>query len=201
MVVGALARRVTDLPRAGVGLVVATGQRVVALVAGAEFLVERAAVLIDRLELLLDRLEIEAIEVQGLVDRIEPLPGVAAEALTEVREIALGAAATRALAEEQVQRLRRLVDDYEAPLRALAPLLVQASRELHPRHLAGIASLLDQLPGLVNRLEPALTSMAELAPEMEAVTERMDNVGQVVEGLPGAKALRRRGKAREESED
>ncbi|MDX6327409.1 MAG: hypothetical protein QOK15_3763 [Nocardioidaceae bacterium] len=54
---------------------------------------------------------------------------------------------------------------------------------------------------LVDRLEPALDGMGNLIPQLDGVTDRMDNVGQVVEGLPGAKLLRRRGRARADAED
>ena len=61
--------------------------------------------------------------------------------------------------------------------------------------------LLDEVPNLVDRLQPALDGMGKLGPHLQDVTERMDNVGQVVEGLPGAKVLRRRGQAREDEGD
>jgi hypothetical protein len=36
--------------------------------------------------------------------------------------------------------------------------------------------------------------LQSLAPDVEQMVERIDNVGSIVEGVPGAKALRRRGK-------
>jgi hypothetical protein len=62
----------------------------------------------------------------------------------------------------------------------------------------GIAGLLNEVPNLVDRLEPALEGMGNLLPHLNSVTDRVDTVGQVVEGLPGANLLRRRGRAREE---
>ena len=48
------------------------------------------------------------------------------------------------------------------------------------------------LPDLIRPAVPAMQALAALMPELEQLTERLDGVGQVVEGIPGAKMLRRR---------
>ena len=115
--------------------------------------------------------------------------------------IAAAAQGTRDLAQEQVLRLRRLLDLYQPVLESLAPLGTEAASALRPAHVRGLVTLLNELPDPSDRLEPALEGMGSMVPHMREVTDRMDNVGQVVEGLPGAKLLRRRGQAREEEQD
>lgn len=137
-------------------------------------------------------------EVEDLTDaslQLVERAGVVAEftdtVATEVRS-------TRDLAEEQVRRMQRLLDAYQPILESLAPLSRGAASALRPVHVSGLVALLDELPHLVDRLQPALDGMGHLAPHLDEVTDRMDTVGKVVEGLPGAKVLRRRGQAREE---
>ncbi|WP_110182053.1 hypothetical protein [Nocardioides solisilvae] len=197
MILGDLVRGATALPRAGLAVALETGQRVVDLVGDAELLVAQATTLLARLEVLLDQVEREVVAVADVIARVQPQPELAAAAVDGVRLVTAEAGSTRALADEQVQRLQRMVDDYEGPLRALAPLLVQAARELRPVHLSGVASLLETLPRIVDRLEPALVGLAELAPGIEDVAEKVETVGQVVDGLPGANLLRRRSQAKE----
>jgi hypothetical protein len=48
------------------------------------------------------------------------------------------------------------------------------------------------LPDLIRPAVPAMQALAQLMPELEQLTERLDGVGQVVEGIPGTKMLRRR---------
>jgi septation ring formation regulator EzrA len=191
-----VARRMTDLPRTGVTVALGAPQQIADLWSVLERLAGQAETLLDRLELLLSRAEEKVDEVDGLLRRMQALEQAATRTVEAAYTATTGIQQTRMLADEQAQRLRHLVDDYEPALRAMTPLLAEAARTLHVRHLAGIATLLDQLPDLVDHIQPALTGMAGIAPEMTQVTERMDNVGQVVEGLPGAKALRRRGQAR-----
>jgi hypothetical protein len=108
---------------------------------------------------------------------------------------------TRVRAEDELRRLRHLLDLYQPILQSLSPIGREAAATLRPSHLRGLASLLDVLPSLVDRLAPALEGMAEMTPQLAGVSDRMNNVGQVVEGLPGAKLLRRRGQEREEESE
>lgn len=157
-------------------------------------LVNRVEHLARRVEHELDRLDAMLVESRGILDD-------GADVARTGREVADGAGRTREHAEEQVIRVRTLLDLYLPALESLAPVAREAAGLLRPVHLRGLARLLDELPALVDRIEPALDGMGNMAPHLEDMTDRMDNVGQVVEGIPGAKLLKRRGEAREKDED
>jgi hypothetical protein len=185
------ARRLTDLPRQGLSVALGTPQELARLWSEAERLLGRAGRLLERAELLVDRLESQLVEADGLLDHGRLVAKRAETVATDVAD-------TRAATEAQVRRVQRIIDRYEPVLERLVPVAAEAAATVRPSHLGGVVTLLEELPSLVDRFEPALASMASLTPEMEEVSERMDNVGEIVEGMPGAKLLRRRGKAREE---
>ena len=148
-------------------------------------LVGRAQVVLDRGEALLD-------EVAALVAAVAALR-VEAEAVVAGASgvVADGARAVGVL-EEQARRVQLLLDVYEPDLRALAPVVGRAAAEVTPRPLANLADALGRLPELLELAEPALRNLAGLGPELKDVTDKVENVGQIVEGIPGAGVLRRR---------
>lgn len=154
------------------------------LVGRTNLLLGRISLLLDSVETLVAAAALTRDEAQAVIDRTGRLSD-AAEAPV-------------ALATEETQRVKRLLDEYEQQLRGLAPLLRQAALDLSPQHLHAVGQLHDRIPVFLDLVEPALRNLANLAPELEEVTERMDSVGEIVEGLPGAGMLRRRSKAKEE---
>lgn len=150
-------------------------------------------------------------EAFALLDRVRELveraDGVVAEAEVAVvhgeRVVARGGeivdhlALTSQEARHEVARIRALLDVYQPLLERLSPLVAQGGNTLEPAHLRGVAQLLDELPEVVQLIHPALSNLARIGPEMGDIAERVDNVGQIVEGLPGAKMLRRRGSDKE----
>lgn len=200
MDVSATVRRLVDVPRRSVLLMVEAPQQVSGLWADVFDLVGRSGLLLARVDAVIARAERRLDELEVLTDRSAQLVDQAMEVKEFTAVVAREVRDTRALADAQVARLRQLLDVYQPLLQRLAPLGQEASATVEPRHLRGLVALLDELPHLVERLEPALEGMGNMVPQLEGVTDRMDNVGQVVEGLPGAKLLRRRGQAREGSD-
>jgi ABC-type transporter Mla subunit MlaD len=127
-----------------------------------------------------ERLARDLDEVEALIRRVDRTLDAVAAVVDSAAGVTADAAARTDAAGAVIGRLQRLVDLYEPPLRALAPALV------------------DLVPRVLDKVEPALRNLANLAPNLEQVTERVDNVGQIVEGLPGARLLQRRGQAKEE---
>jgi hypothetical protein len=184
------------IPAAVVGGIVAAPGRarqlrgqVEATFSEARSLLLRAGAVVDRVESDLDDVEALIRRVHGTVDAVGATVGSAAVVVAD-------AAATGVIADEVATRLQRLQELYEPSLRALAPILDQAARGLRPEQVRSLGRLLDLVPDVLDKIEPALRNLAELAPELELVTERVDDVGQIIEGLPGAKVLRRRGRAK-----
>ncbi len=163
--------------------------------------VRRATRLLDRADLIAARMEHKLDQLDALAAQSESLVRDGQGIADTVSGLASAARGAPDLAQSQLVRLRALLDQYQPVLESLAPLGEEAATALRPAHLRGLVRLLNELPQLVDRIEPALEGMGGMVPEMREVTDRLDNVGQVVEGLPGAKLLRRRGQAREEKGD
>lgn len=195
-------------PRRLVGLGVRTAQElarapehVAAALGEVNDLVRRASRLLNRADLIAARMEHKLDELEAIAEEAQTLVRDGRQVADAVGGVASAARGTRELAQEQVLRLRQLLDLYQPVLESLAPLGSEAATALRPAHLRGLVGLLNELPRLVDRIEPALDGMTGMIPEMREVGDRMDSVGQVVEGLPGAKLLRRRGQAREEQQE
>lgn len=171
MGISGMARRLADVPKQGVVLAVEGPQQLAEVWVDVVRLVRRAGRVLDRVDLIVARLERDVDQAENLL----------------------------AASDEEIGRLRRLLDLYQPVLQALAPLGTEAATAMKPSHLRGLSQLLDEIPALVNSIAPALEGMANLSPHMEDVTDRMTTVGQVVEGLPGAKRLRKRGQEREQA--
>jgi len=93
----------------------------------------------------------------------------------------------------QVDRSRAALDRYEPAFAAAGPTLAHAATELRSDHVDALARLLDLVPELLDLIVPAFRGLGDLSPELGQLAERFDAVGQIVEGLPGAERLRRRG--------
>lgn len=195
-----VARRVAGIPVGTLTAVRSAQAEVLSLRSQVGDLVEHVRRLLARMDSILDLAELRLDEVTPTLERANRVTVDAASLAVEVDAIARGVEATRALAEEQARRVTTLMDLYEPILTSVRPVVGQLARAVTPAQLAGVLALLEELPKLVDRLEPALVGMAGVVPELEGVTEKMDNVGSVVEGLPGAKLLRRRGQARDDED-
>lgn len=201
MVISRVARRLVDVPRQGVALAVEAPQQVADVWEEVAQLVRRAGRLLDRADLIIARLERRVDEAETLLERSDLLAAKVDGVVESTAEVTRGMAVTREHADREFRRLRQLLDTYQPLLQALAPISSEAVASVKPAHLRNLATLLDQMPDFVDRIAPALQGMASLPPEMHEVTDRMNTVSQVVEGLPGAKLLRKRGQDREESSD
>jgi uncharacterized protein YoxC len=190
-----------DVPRQSVSTVLDAPQQVSHLWEEATELLRRARRVLDKVELIVARVEHKLEQLDAITESSERLLERVGHVAQHADAVATEAHSTREVTEEQARRLQALLDVYQPILERLAPVGQEAVSSLRPPHVRGLIALLDELPNLVDRIEPALDGMGHLVPHLEEVTDRMDNVGQVVEGLPGAKALRRRGQAREEAAD
>jgi ABC-type transporter Mla subunit MlaD len=193
-------RRLADVPRRTLELAMGAPDQLAELLQATHVVVTRATRLLNRADLIVARLEHKLDEFDELTSRAYGLIDKADRAADATQSVVQEVHATREYAEQQIGRMRQLLDTYQPLLQRLAPLGDEVAGALNPAHVRGIARLLNEVPNLVDRLEPALVGMGNLVPHLDSVTERMDTVGQVVEGLPGANMLRRRGQAKEEQE-
>jgi ABC-type transporter Mla subunit MlaD len=195
------ARRLADASKRTLEMAVGAPEQVADLLQATGVMVARATRLLNRADLIVARLEHKLDEFDELTNRAYGLIDKADRAAEATQSVVQEVHATREYAEQQLGRMRQLLDMYQPLLQRLAPLGDEVAAALQPAHVRGIASLLNEIPNLVDRLEPALEGMGNLVPHLDSVTDRMDTVGQVVEGLPGANLLRRRGQAKEEESE
>ncbi len=116
-----------------------------------------------------------------LIDRVETV-------LDHVEEQVTGASVA-------LRRVDDLVELFAPAVGALAPLAGEVADRARPQHVAAIFQGLDLLPELTGMIVPAVRNLVELIPELDLLIERLDNVGKIVEGLPGARRFKRRGEA------
>jgi hypothetical protein len=148
---------------------------------------------IDHLSALLDRLEhlLADDRVSRLLDRLDTL-------LTDdnvERLNALLSAARPDATARVLQRLDETLTDSRAA--ALQTLLEQLPVLFSAERTANLATLTDQAPRLVNALNsgdlPTSLELRQVPPDLHAMLELIDDLHQVVSGMPGATRARDRG--------
>ncbi|QVT81635.1 hypothetical protein ENKNEFLB_04047 [Nocardioides aquaticus] len=154
------------------------------LVGSAWRIVGRVDEALERVERLIDDVAATNAHAQAVVDRVDATSLQAAEAVD------LGTA--------ELRRAVGALAEHRATLERAGTTAGHAADVLGAQHVDAVAHLLELVPDLLDLVLPALRGMADLTPELDQLTERFDSVGQIVEGLPGAQRLRRRGEEREQ---
>ncbi|SDP63307.1 hypothetical protein SAMN05660199_04431 [Klenkia soli] len=192
--------------------------RVVTAVGQAELLLDRVSVLLARVEAVVDRAEDAVAGVAATKERadaairgVESTRTAADAAISGVegtRRAADGlvteARATRANADELVGSASGLLDRtspllaaYEPTLTQLAPLLKRFADDLDPVEVEALVKLVDRLPTLVGHLDedvlPVLASLDNVAPDVHALLDTVQDLRELAKGFPGSKLFRRRG--------
>jgi hypothetical protein len=173
-------------------LVTSVPRRLIGVLSTVEMLIDRIQPLVGGLEQTLVRIDAAVTEVTEVARAAAIVTEQAAEVATaaghtaaEVARVTLAAAAVTRQAEE-------LLSVYRPLLTEASPTLDELSRLVEPQHARALVQAVQMLPDLLRPAVPAMEALAQLMPEIEQLTERLDGVGQVVEGIPGAKMLRRR---------
>lgn len=142
---------------------------------------------LERVEALIDDATATNAHAQAVVDRVDATSRQAAEAVD--------------LASGELRRAVGLVVEHRTTLQRAGATAAHAADRVTAEHVDAVTHLLDLVPDLLDLVIPALRGMGDLTPELDQLTDRFDSVGQIVEGLPGAKRFRRRGEAREQERD
>ncbi len=105
-------------------------------------------------------------------------------------------------------RLSPLMDDYEQPLRDLAPSVRRLSETFDPGEVEALVTLIDRLPALVKHLDedilPVLETLGNVGTDVHDLVDTVQDLRQIVKGFPGSRLFRRRGAeeiAQEEREE
>lgn len=153
------------------------------LVGSAWRIVGRVDAALERVERLIDDVAATNAHARAVVDRID------ATSLQTAEAVDLGSA--------ELRRTVGLLAEHRATLERAGATAGHAADRLTTEHVDAVAHLLELVPELLDLILPALRGMADISPELVQLTDRFDSVGQIVEGLPGARRLRRRGEERE----
>jgi hypothetical protein len=181
---------VLSAARATVGGILALPARVIDLVDRAEVAVARIEVLIDSAAATAARAA-EVAEAAGIVaieaDRVARVSGVVA---TDARGVVAGAG-------EVEQEISALVRAYEPALVTLQPTLIRLAESTDPREVDALVGLVDRLPPLLESMDsdvmPLLGKLNDMAPDLHALLESVNELRATIAGLPGMGLLRRRG--------
>jgi hypothetical protein len=147
-----------------------------------------AARVIEAATDLVIRIENLTAEVDRVASDVRRTAAQTAEIVDEARQAVLEARGA-------IERVDLVVDEFRPAMRDAAPLLTEFTARATTRNVAAVVDALDVLPELTGLVVPAVRNLVELIPELDLVIERLDNVGKVVEGLPGARLLMRRAEA------
>ena len=150
----------------------------------------RVEELIGRAEDLLDRTEATRADAAAVA-------AAAADVVKSGSVVAQSARATTSSVHGAVARVEELLDLFSGPLKDLSPLMAEASDALTVQHVQSLAQLMDQVPQVLDLVVPAMRNLAVFVPDLDDLAGRLNAVGEIVEGLPGAGVLRRRGQAAE----
>lgn len=111
---------------------------------------------------------------------------------------------TRAAADRLVSAAGGLLDradpllaGTEPLLEKLLPLLQRFADDLDPDEIEALVTLVDRLPTLVGHLDddilPVLASLDNVAPDVHALLDTVQDLRELAKGFPGSKLFRRRG--------
>lgn len=190
-----------SLPRRTVVEVVHAPTRIRSIWTGLQTTGTLTLSLVQRGHHLLDRIDAAVDDINAVVSEVGRVTDAARASVDAATRTSADIEVTNAHAAAEIRRVEQLLDVYGAPLVALAPLVSEAASALTPAHIRALGRLLDLVPDVAELVDPALRNLADLAPDVEQLIERMNNVGQVVEGIPGAGLLRRRTQAAEDDDD
>jgi len=97
-----------------------------------------------------------------------------------------------------------LLTDYEPALTALAPAVRRLAASFDPSEVGALVTLIDRLPTLLTHLDedilPVLETLGTVGTDVHDLVDTVQDMRQLVKGIPGSKLFRRRG-AEEIAED
>ena len=195
-------RRVMSLP--GPSAVLSAAGRAGATAFALVGLPARVLRLMDRLEQTAARFDVLLAEVAVTARQADEVAAGAAAVVVEADRVAKlsGAVALEARgvaigADEVRESAGALVGAYAPVLATLQPTLDRLAELMSPRQVTALVGLADRLPPLLDAVDrdvlPLLGHLNEMAPDLHALLESVDDLRRAVAGLPGINLLKRRG--------
>lgn len=192
MDLGRTVARALAVPRVVVVTAVETPRNARMLWRGVQLAVGEALEMLSRAQRMMNRAEELVVRFEDLAARAGALALATEAVVTGAGAVTAGAATTADLVDVEVQRLRVLVGMYDEQVVALAPVLAEAAISWQPHHVRALAQVVGVMPEMMAMAEPALVALADLAPDLQKLGDKMNDMGEVVDGIPGAGLFRRR---------
>lgn len=188
----------------GVGPVRSAAGQALATAGALVALPGRVVRLVDRLEQTAARVDLLLADVTGTAARADVVAARAAAVVVEADRVArlagtvgLEARGVVVGADEVRESAGVLVAAYAPMLAALQPTLARLAELASPRQVTALVGLADRLPPLLDAVDrdvlPLLGRLNEMAPDLHALLESVDDLRRAVAGLPGIGLLKRRG--------
>lgn len=170
---------------------------VIALIGSLRDAVGAALDLVPRITVVVGQAEVLLARVELLVSSIEATNRGAEEAVERVEATQRRAEDAVAGAQRIANRVDPMISVYEPVLRTLAPMLRRLADTTSESEIDAAVAMVDHLPRLVAHVDddvlPLLATLQRVGPDIHELLEVMQDVRQVITGLPGAGFLRRRG--------
>lgn len=136
-------------------------------------------------------------QAAGVVGQAEEVAGTAAGVVGRADEVAGRAAGVVTGAGETERTAAALLSAYEPVLRQLRPALARLAETVDPHEVEAMVALVDRLPALADSVDtdvlPLLAKLNDIAPDLHALLEAVEDVRSAIAGLPGIGRLMRRG--------
>ena len=137
--------------------------------------------------------------LQAQTEALAALPGAVqalSSAVKNLAEATAGAKDTVVTMNRLVNRIDAIVEDLEAPLRALAPGMTRVAAVIDDPIVTAVPQTLNQIRKEIQPLLRALSETNERVAFIAGSTERIvsfiDDTGRTIAGIPGAALLGRR---------
>ena len=178
-------------------LVTTVAARADAISTTAVAVVDRADAVAGRVAGIVDRADEVAGRAVGLVDQAAAVAGRVAGVVDRADAVAGRAAGVVSGAGQTERSAAELVSAYEPVLTGLRPALTRLAETVDPQEVEAMVALVDRLPALLDSVDtdvlPLLGRLNEIAPDLHALLEAVDDLRSAVAGVPGIGRLMRRG--------
>jgi hypothetical protein len=166
--------------------------------------------LLPRTTALLDRMDVLTVEAEDLLARTDAVlsqaevaTGAAASVAEQAGRLLAASDTVRKRADRVVSGATGMVDRLDAQLRLFEPLLRRLAPTVQrlvdttaPGEIDAAVGLIDRLPRVLTHLDddvlPMMRQLDRVGPDLHALLEVVEDVRQVVTGLPGVSLLRKR---------
>lgn len=171
---------------------------------------------------LVERIDPVLTDVSKAISRVDEVVSEAGERVQHVTQVLSGADGAVAQTAKVLQRTDKavtravdvlagaggLVDNADhllakarGPLEKLVPVLERVAETMDPREVDAAVLLIDKLPEVLTLVEqdvlPLMRRLDTVGPELHALLELVEDLHNMVAGLPGMKLMRRRGENEE----